>query len=76
MGMPVYGLPMNIYKSLIKHFGTQVKTAEALCVDQGTVSGWVRGRHGMGPITALRAETVTKGRFKASDLCPALKKNS
>ncbi|MFC0708678.1 Cro/CI family transcriptional regulator [Azorhizophilus paspali] len=65
---------MNIYQSLIAHFGTQQKTADALRVDQGTVSGWVRGRHGMSPVTALKAEAVTQGKFKAVDLCPNLLK--
>ena len=33
----------NIFLRLVKHFGTQELTAEALGVDQSTVSGWVRG---------------------------------
>lgn len=63
---------MNIFNCLIEHFGTQQKTADALRVDQGTVSGWARGRHGMSPVTALKAEAVTQGKFKAVDLCPDL----
>lgn len=65
---------MNIFKSLVKHFGTQNDTADALEVNQGTVSGWVRGKYGMGPITAMKAEAVTGGKFKAYELCPSLKK--
>jgi DNA-binding transcriptional regulator YdaS (Cro superfamily) len=65
---------MNIYRALVGHFGTQTKTAEALGVEQGTVSGWVRGRHRMSPVAALRAEIETNGKFKAVDLCTDLLK--
>ncbi|WP_312381593.1 hypothetical protein [Stutzerimonas balearica] len=65
---------MNIYERLVKHFGTQELTAAALNVRQGTVSGWVRGEHGMCAVTALTAEQVTGGIFKAVELCPALKR--
>ncbi len=63
---------MSIFKQLVSHFGTQEKTAKALGVDQGTVSGWVRGKHGVSPVTALRIEALTEGQFRAKDLCPAL----
>lgn len=65
---------MSIYDELVDHFGTQTKTAVALDVDQGTVSGWVRNKHGMSAVTALRAESETEGKFKAVDLCPDLKR--
>ncbi|WP_349569439.1 transcriptional regulator [Azotobacter salinestris] len=65
---------MQIYVALVEHFGTQTKTAKALGVEQGTVSGWIRGRHRMSPVAALRAERKTKGKFKAVDLCPDLLK--
>ena len=65
---------MSIFKDLVVHFGTQDKTAERLGVDQGTVSGWVRGKHGMSAVTALRAEAETDGAFKAVDLCPDLRR--
>jgi DNA-binding transcriptional regulator YdaS (Cro superfamily) len=65
---------MNIFEKLVAHFGTQTATADRLGVDQSTVSGWVVGKHGMGPVTALRAEAETKGAFKAVDLCPALER--
>ena len=65
---------MSIFKELVSHFGTQDKTAERLGVDQGTVSGWVRGKHGMSAVTALRAEAETNGTFKAVDLCPDLRR--
>lgn len=64
---------MNIYQSLVKHFGTQSAVAEVLHVNQGTVSGWVRGKYGMGPVVALKAEAATNGKFKAADLCPSLR---
>jgi len=57
---------------LIKHFGTQESAAEALGVKQGTVSGWVRGKHGVSPAVALRAERLTDGRFTAAELCPSV----
>ena len=63
---------MNIYQRLVKYFGTQQKAAEALGLDQGTVSGWVRGKHGMSPVSALKAEAITGGEFKAVELCPDL----
>lgn len=65
---------MSIFQALVDHFGTQTKTAERLGVDQGTVSGWVRGKHGMSAVTALRAEAETDGAFKAVDLCPDLRR--
>ncbi|MBU0792278.1 MAG: helix-turn-helix domain-containing protein [Gammaproteobacteria bacterium] len=65
---------MNIFERLVKHFGTQDQTAAALNVKQGTVSGWVRGEHGMSAVAALTAEQVTDGAFKAVELCPALKR--
>ena len=63
---------MNIYQKLVEHFGTQQKVAEALRLDQGTVSGWVRGKHGMSAVSALKAEAITEGKFKAVELCPDL----
>ena len=63
---------MNIFQALVEHFGTQKKAAKAIGVEQGTVSGWVRQKHGMSPIAALRAEEVTGGKFSAVALCPDL----
>ena len=69
----LYGVfKISIYKSLVAHFDGQANTAEKLGVKQGTVSGWVTGQHGMSAITATRAERVTEGKFKATDLCPSL----
>ncbi len=60
------------YQSLVNHFGDQAKTAGALGVTQPTVSGWVNGIHGMKPSTAIKTEKLTKGLFKAVDLCSQL----
>ncbi|MDT8895664.1 Cro/CI family transcriptional regulator [Halomonas sp. I1] len=62
----------EVFEKLVRHFGTQTRAAEALGVDQTTISGWVRGVHGMSPVVALRAEKLTAGEFKAADLCPAV----
>ncbi|GAA0586458.1 Cro/CI family transcriptional regulator [Halomonas salifodinae] len=61
-----------LFTKLVEHFDTQTNAAAALGVDQTTVSGWVRGKHGMSPAVALRAERLTEGKFKASELCPAV----
>ncbi|WP_404462955.1 helix-turn-helix domain-containing protein [Vreelandella aquamarina] len=62
----------TVFKSLVSHFGGQSQTAEALNVNQGAVSNWVRGKHGMSPAVALRAEKLTEGRFTAAQLCPSV----
>lgn len=59
-------------QKLIKYFGNQQKTAEALGVKQGTVSGWATGRHGVSEVHALIAEKLTDHAVKAVDLCPRL----
>jgi DNA-binding transcriptional regulator YdaS (Cro superfamily) len=70
------GFRMSIYERLVDCFGSQEKAALALGVKQGSVSGWVTGKHGMSAIVAMRAEEVTGGQFKAADLCPDLKRVS
>ncbi|WP_423186800.1 transcriptional regulator [Alishewanella sp. d11] len=60
------------FKNLIDYFGDQSVAAEKLGVKQPTVSGWLNGKHGMSAKTALKAERLTGGKFKASDLCPEL----
>ncbi|MFI8748873.1 YdaS family helix-turn-helix protein [Vreelandella lionensis] len=62
----------STFQSLVGFFGNQIKTAELLKVDQATVSGWVRGKHGMSPAVALRAEKLTEGKFTAAQLCPSV----
>ena len=59
-------------KALKQHFSTQEATAEALGVSQQAVSNWMKGKHGMNSIIALRAEKVTAGEIKAVWLCPEL----
>lgn len=61
----------SIYQDLVVFFGTQEITAQKLRVDQSTVSGWVRKKHGMSPVVAKRAEDLTGGVFKKESLCPA-----
>ncbi|WP_025126448.1 Cro/CI family transcriptional regulator [Pseudomonas sp. PH1b] len=64
---------MNKYfDALVKHFGSQQTTAEALGVKQGTVSGWVRGLHGCTAEIAIKAEIATNGAIKARDLRPSI----
>ncbi|MBY6111185.1 helix-turn-helix domain-containing protein [Halomonas sp. DP1Y21-3] len=57
---------------LIKHFGTQERTAEALGVSQASVSGWSSGKHGISELHALKAERLTGGAVTAVELCPRL----
>ena len=57
---------------LINFFGNQSKTAQALNVKQGTVSGWLTCKHGVGELSALKAEVLTGGEVKAHELCPSL----
>lgn len=61
-------LNQKLYQDLVKHFGGPSAAARALCVKQGTASGWIRGDHGMSLKVALRAEKLTDGMFKAADL--------
>ena len=61
----------NIYQRLVDHFHGQTATATKLEVDQSTVSGWVRGLHGMSPAVAVRAEKASSGVFSRRDLCPS-----
>lgn len=54
---------------VIKHFGSQVAAAEALGVQQPTISNWkTRGR--IPHIQQLRIEHLTKGKLKAQPLMP------
>lgn len=60
----------NIYERLVAYFGTQAKAADALGVDQASVSNWVRGKNGMSPLVAMKAERLTGGVLLAKHLCP------
>lgn len=61
------------YQALVEHFGSQKAAANALQVNQCTISGYVNGKWQMSEKVAARAQTVTGGKFKASDLCSSLK---
>ena len=61
------------YHQLAKDFKTQQQMAEALNCSQPSVWKWLNGKGYMSAYTALRAERITNGKFKAVDLCPALK---
>lgn len=55
---------------VIKHFGSQVAAADALGVQQPTISNWkTRGR--IPHIQQLRIEHVTQGKLKAQPLMPS-----
>ncbi len=62
----------NIYKEVIIFFGGQSGTKTKLGVSQPTVSGWLTGKHGMSAKVALKAQRLSDGKFKASDLCSEL----
>lgn len=57
-----------IYKTLVEHLGGPTNAAKLLGVKQGTASGWIGGAHGMSAHIAIKAEAITHGKFKASDL--------
>lgn len=63
----------EIYQALVEHFGSQSNTARELNVKQPSVNAWLVGKTKMGAVSAKRAEILTNGKFKASDLCPKLK---
>lgn len=66
-------MQLDIVTKLIEHFGgTQEKLASALNVKQGTVTGWLNKKHGIGESNALKIEKLTQGKFKAIELCPRL----
>ncbi|OOR86372.1 hypothetical protein B0181_11680 [Moraxella caviae] len=62
------------YQLLVDYFGSQVETARQLGVKQPSVHAWLSGRSKMGAVVAMRAEYITKGKFKANELCPDLGK--
>lgn len=61
----------SIYQELVTYFGSQAATAEALNLNQSTVSGWTRRKFGMSPKVAVMAEKATAGKFSKEDLCPS-----
>lgn len=64
------------FTKLVEFFGSQLKTAKALRVKQGSVSGWIRGVHGCSAEVALRAEALTAGEIVASNLRPSLRQDT
>ncbi|MBC7752473.1 MAG: helix-turn-helix domain-containing protein [Candidatus Saccharibacteria bacterium] len=64
----------SIYQSISDHFGSQEKFADAIGASQTSVSFWVNGKFDMSMDYALATQKATNGKFKAVDLCPALKK--
>lgn len=62
----------NILLQLIAEYGSQEKFARAVGVKQGTVTGWLNGKHGINEINALRIEKIAGDKVKATDLCPRL----
>lgn len=69
-----------MYREVVKHFGGQLKTVEALKssqnlekFSQSSVSEWVTGKSKMRPRTAALIQHITNGKFKATELCPELK---
>lgn len=55
---------------VIKHFGSQVAAADALGVQQPTISNWkTRGR--IPHIQQIRIEHLTSGKLKAQPLMPS-----
>lgn len=57
----------ELVKSLISHFGSQVKTGEALNCTQPLISDWLNEKKPVSPIMAMRIEKKTAGEFKASE---------
>lgn len=66
-------LLVKLYEKLVKHFGNQQKTADALGCSQTAVFKWVNGKTYMSSAIANRAQKITEGKFQAADLCPDLK---
>lgn len=58
----------QIHRDLVKHFGNQTKTAQALGVKQAAVSHWCNDRNKMEFEYALKAEQLTGGKFNKYDL--------
>ena len=61
------------YRKLVKHFGSQQKTADALGCSQPAVLKWLKGTALMSSAFANRAQAATNGKFKAIDLSPDIR---
>ena len=62
----------NPLERLIAFFGGQRATARALQCTQPSVWAWTQGKTNMSATLAIKAEMLTNGEIKASELCPAL----
>lgn len=62
----------EVLLELVAEYGSQEKLARAIGVKQGTITGWIHGKHGINELNALRIEKMTNGKVKAIDLCPRL----
>lgn len=62
----------KVLLELIAEYGSQEKLARAIGVKQGTITGWIHGKHGINELNASRIEKITNGKVKAIDLCPRL----
>ena len=58
---------------MINHFGSGNKTAKALGVTYQAVSLWLHNKRIPSPEMALKAQKLSNGEIKASDLNPVLK---
>jgi len=66
---------MTSIEKLVRHFGGQSKTAQALGVSQPAVSHWLSGTHQMNAKSAFKAEELTGGLVTARELCAQLPVN-
>ena len=64
MGAAIIGAMLT--RDAIGFFGTQVKLAEALGMDQSSVSGW---KEYPPPLRQLQIEALTKGALRAQPEC-------
>lgn len=60
-------------EELIKFFGNQTKTAEAINTGQGNLSACLNGKWSIGCALATRIEEATDGKFLAIDFNEDLK---
>jgi len=51
---------INLYKSVVEHFGSQTLTAQALDLEQPSVWAWINGKAKMSSETALLESSNTK----------------
>lgn len=70
---PVISNNKTAVKNLIKYFGNQKAVGEALGTSQVAVSNWLKNKNRIDVVRALKAEKLTNGAVKATDLCPRLK---